>query len=277
MKLEILGFAATLALFDVVFPAAAQTYTYTTIDSRSATVFFGRYGINNEGQIVGSYLMDDNRRHGFIYSGGVYATIDVPSGVETSASGINNKGQIVGQYFDSNHIRHGFLYKDGTYTTLEFASPSAINDMGQIVGLNEAGASVLYSGGVFTTLAVPGATDTTAEGINNSGQIVGYYSGSDGTHGFLYSGGAYAKLDASSPGITRAGGINNSGQIVGSYVGESAQQHGFIYSDGVYTHVDDPLGMTFPSDINDRGQIVGRYVGPLGFGDLHIFLATPAP
>ncbi|MGC2113846.1 MAG: hypothetical protein WA656_04920, partial [Pseudolabrys sp.] len=192
-------------------------------------------GINNEGQIVGSYLMDDNRRHGFIYSGGVYATIDVPSGVETSASGINNKGQIVGQYFDSNHIRHGFLYKDGTYTTLEFASPSAINDMGQIVGLNEAGASVLYSGGVFTTLAVPGATDTTAEGINNSGQIVG------------------------------------------SYVGESAQQHGFIYSDGVYTHVDDPLGMTFPSDINDRGQIVGRYVGPLGFGDLHIFLATPAP
>ncbi|MGC1092817.1 MAG: hypothetical protein WA905_08790, partial [Pseudolabrys sp.] len=124
---------------------------------------------------------------------------------------------------------------------------------------------------------VPGATDTTAEGINNSGQIVGYYSGSDGTHGFLYSGGAYAKLDASSPGITRAGGINNSGQIVGSYVGESAQQHGFIYSDGVYTHVDDPLGMTFPSDINDRGQIVGRYVGPLGFGDLHIFLATPAP
>ena len=38
----------------------------------------------------------------------------------------------------------------------------------------------------------PSATgDTFANGINDKGQIVGYYSGSGGFHGFLYNNGIY--------------------------------------------------------------------------------------
>ncbi len=39
--------------------------------------------------------------------------------------------------------------------------------------------------GVFSAFDVPGAAQTLAEGINNSGQIVGYYyDASGGIHGF---------------------------------------------------------------------------------------------
>ena len=37
----------------------------------------------------------------------------------------------------------------------------------------------------FTPIDVPGASDTRAVGINPSGQIVGFYDGSTGQHGFL--------------------------------------------------------------------------------------------
>ena len=70
----------------------------------------------------------------------------------------------------------------------EFANPAAkltqieagINDSGSIVGRYrlESGEyhGFLYSGGVFTTIAVPGAAYTFPVGINDSGSIVGAWS-----------------------------------------------------------------------------------------------------
>ena len=49
-------------------------------------------GINNEGQIVGSYQTSTGQTHGFLYNpnDGSYTTLDVPSvPVGTSPSGIN--------------------------------------------------------------------------------------------------------------------------------------------------------------------------------------------
>jgi hypothetical protein len=42
----------------------------------------------------------------------------------------------------------------------------------------------LLDQGSYTTLDAPGSTHTFANGINASGQIVGYY-GANGRHGFL--------------------------------------------------------------------------------------------
>src|SRR5467141_3704642 len=115
-----------------------------------------------------------------------YATLNDPLAGSggTFAVGINNEGQITGYYFDSNGAAHGFLYSGGTWTTLN--DPFATN-------------------GTF------------AEGINNKGQIVGYYVDATGDHGFLYSGGTYTTLNdtAANSGTTQAFGINDLGQIVG--------------------------------------------------------------
>jgi probable HAF family extracellular repeat protein len=76
---------------------------------------------------------------------------------------------------------------------------------------------------------VPGATNTTAEGINTSGQIVGVYNDSRGeVHSFLYAAGAFTPFDMPGAVATEAYGINTSGQIVGLYADSSRGQHGFL-------------------------------------------------
>src|SRR5262249_27785583 len=88
----------------------------------------------------------------------------------------------------------------------------------------------LLSGGVYTTLDDPlGIGNTTATGINNAGQIVGFYFDSAGReHGFLFSGGFYTTIDDPSATIgTEAFGINDNGQVVGFYTDVSGT-HGFV-------------------------------------------------
>jgi probable HAF family extracellular repeat protein len=111
----------------------------------------------------------------------------------------------------------------------------------------------------YSTLNEPLSTyGTNALGINDSGQIVGYYVDSNPFyHGFLYSGGTYTTLDdpsARNTGGTFAEGINASGQTVG-YYGGSVGNHGFLYSGGTYTTLDDPSATqgTYAYAINDAG------------------------
>jgi probable HAF family extracellular repeat protein len=117
---------------------------------------------------------------------------------------------------------------------------------------------------IFTTIDPPSSTLTVTEGINNSGQIVGWYADvGDTTHGFLLSGGTYTRLDLpGSLGNSRAYGINGAGQIVGSYAGD-----GFLLSGGSYTtlHVPGSTLDTEATGINNRGQIVGNYYFGHGF------------
>ena len=131
-----------------------------------------------------------------------------------------------------------------------------------------ADAGFLYSGGKFTSITVPGASDTWAYGINNSGQIVGSYDGD--SHGFLLSGNTYSKIDYPGAYVTVASSINNMGQIVGYYYSHSTSfsPHGFLLSGGTYSNIDFPgefntypYGLyTYPFGINDSGQIVGTVV-----------------
>jgi probable HAF family extracellular repeat protein len=131
----------------------------------------------------------------------------------------------VGRYQDASLVTHGFLYIDG----------------------------------IFTSLDMPGARATSAQGINNRGQIVGYYEEQDGLHGFLYDQGVFTFLDVPLLGVpsnTVAFGINDRGQIVGSYIGVSTQ-HGFVYDAGVFTPLVAPgASQSFANGINNRGEIV---------------------
>jgi probable HAF family extracellular repeat protein len=71
----------------------------------------------------------------------------------------------------------------------------------------------------YTTIDDPSATKgTTANDINNEGQIVGSYNNASGQHGFLYSNGVFTTLDEPlATNGTEALGINDMGQIVGDY------------------------------------------------------------
>jgi probable HAF family extracellular repeat protein len=164
--------------------------SYTTIDVPGASATQAS-GINDSGQIVGSYDAA-TATHGFLYSGGSFTTIDAPGASFTRLFSINDSGQIIGI---SNGVFFSFLYSDGSFTRIDDvpgASPgstraSAINNSGQIVGSyfdSTGNHSFLFSDGSFTTIDVLNH-NSIAEGINDSGQIVGYYFDSTGTHGFL--------------------------------------------------------------------------------------------
>jgi len=66
------------------------TFTNIAVPGASPTFL---YGINNTGQIVGSFE-DSSGVHGFVYAGGTFSTIDLP--LRTEAFGINDAGHIVG-------------------------------------------------------------------------------------------------------------------------------------------------------------------------------------
>jgi uncharacterized membrane protein len=251
--------------------------TFTTLADFPGAV--GRtvaFGLNNSGQIVGSYSFQSGGSHGFLYDQGEFTTLDVPfSGANnTGARGINDVGEIVGNYGDLNG-QHGFLYAAGDFTALDMPGADTgtttvlgINNSGQIVGIYEdhppqsAGGprahGFLYLDGVFTTLDVPfaGAVNTSPTGINDRGQIVGTYYNTleDRTHMFLYDTGVFTTFDV--PGVATATpfDINNRGQIVGFYGDSSGGTHGFLAT--LQVTIDIKPG-EFPNSINlkSKGKI----------------------
>ncbi len=79
-------------------PRSSDGSTFTNFDDPSGIGHTDGSGINNSGQIVGIYIVN-NMEHGYLRSsdGSTFTNFDDPLGVlGTNASGINDSGQIVG-------------------------------------------------------------------------------------------------------------------------------------------------------------------------------------
>lgn len=149
----------------------------------------------------------------------------------------------------------------------------AINDEGQIVGDYESFTAAfttgfLYQNGAFTTINFPEATYTVATGINNAGEIVGYYAdGFSRVHGFVYDRQSFSSIDTPNSVGTWISGINNKGQLVGYYSDALSAFHGLLYDHGTLTTLDDPnagvLGSTRLLGINDAGRAIGEAASPI--------------
>jgi probable HAF family extracellular repeat protein len=166
---------------------------YRTIDAPNTRVLIAPIGINERGQTVGQYVVDDSKQSGFVRDkrGGI-TQFDVPGARATVASKINNRGQIVGSYSentafvaDPNARRRGFLLDKGRFTRIDVAGALitqafGINERGQVVGeYKDAGGrfhGFLWERGRFTTIDGPDGTGASAANINDRGRIVGAYA-----------------------------------------------------------------------------------------------------
>jgi probable HAF family extracellular repeat protein len=81
---------------------------FTTLDYPGA-IHTNAFGINNAGDIVGTYFTAPNAAHGFLLMDGVFTSIDFPGAVRTEVLGINSRGEIVGDYTDTANRIHGFV------------------------------------------------------------------------------------------------------------------------------------------------------------------------
>jgi probable HAF family extracellular repeat protein len=171
---------------------------YTTLNGPSAFATYA-YGINNRDQIVGVYSASSNQP--FFLHGGSYSPLNPPYS-DAVPTGITNTSQVVGFGIGGSEGGDiGWVDTGGTYTPIEV--PSAlntvawgINSKGEIVGGFNCGnlkcgtsnfieQGYLYRDGIYTIINDPlAAINTEAFGVNDKGQIVGWY---DNGYGFLAS------------------------------------------------------------------------------------------
>ena len=280
-----------LALFAFVASAAAQ-FTFTSIDFPGGALTTTR-GINNHGDIVGSYRVDPPR-HALLIRSGNFIPLAPTTVLGTNYSEAfksNDRGDVVGQLIGDDGFTHGFLLSQGVVTTLDFPGandtlPFGINESGTIVGywdLLDAAGTVLalhgfiWNKGVFTRVDFPGAVDTAVLGINARGDFVGGWDSgitSPISHGFVCSKQNCFSFDVPGANITQGDDINAHGQIVGTYIDTAGAQHSFLAEGAEITTFDFPgAALTSAWGINSAGQIVGDYRNADNV--LHGFLAQP--
>jgi uncharacterized membrane protein len=265
-------------------PPQGAGYRVTIIDFPDFDAQFN--GINDAGDIVGAYSDPSTGTYrGFLLRNGSFTIIDGPDAVLTWVAGINNAGQMVGiilfedpiaqQFVRKGFIRSpagGFTLLDGHPGTLTRTLPNQINDQGQVVGtffhephfVGPRPIGFLYHNGGYAGVAVPGANETWAYGINNTGDIVGLSvvdspPGQGG--GFLLSGGLFTTLNPLTYGglVLAATGINDAGDIVGG-ISDFTGSHAFLLREGTLTRL--PVsggfgGWAEARGINNCGHIVG--------------------
>jgi hypothetical protein len=133
---------------------ATGVYTALHVFGKTATAT----GINNNGDIVGFSTGSAGKNFSWLLKNGHLTTFGfpgIPGGSHTQALGINDKDQIVGTYVDAAKNTHGFMLTD----------PTGPHSHWQTIDDNAAN-------------AMPGTT--VVNGINDAGDLVGFYTDTAG-------------------------------------------------------------------------------------------------
>ena len=185
-----------------------QDGRFTTFDPPGST-FTNALGINDRGDIVGRFCVNSVCRepgsgdfHGFLLRDAEYTTLDVPGSIETNAWKSNDRGEIAGGFGTAGGVPQLFVLENGEFNTFPIPTGLAlsednggINARGDIVGrycdaspcrIGPFGHGFVISGGVLTTIDIPGAAGNGTFGINNRREVVGGYFDAGGVlHGYV--------------------------------------------------------------------------------------------
>jgi uncharacterized membrane protein len=203
----------------------------------------GSFGmdINNQGQVVGMFQTgapDPNSETGLTATFHAFRTAsgspinrpgdDLKAGgasvnVAAQALLVNNRGQVVGIYQVGEDAPRWFFY-DGSATPIAGIPPrpegsiNDLNDAGMMVGQAGGRAIVLQAGGGRRELFSTGSS--AALGINNAGQVVGWFEAGGARRAFVAERDLVIDLNDQLPAgsgwvLQSASAINDKGQIAG--------------------------------------------------------------
>lgn len=277
MTRNTLMISVALASLVAAAPAMAKgtLYQLPLVSGSTETIAFG---VNNSQTVTGFSLDSSGVEHGFVgpSDGTNYTSFDAPTDPDTQPRGINAKGYIMG-------IDNALSGDPTTYIPFERTPKGKITnvtmngtDLNYLVqGINKkniftgnyedtSGKFIGYTGtkAKFTAaIKLKGIKNTgvAGRGINDSGDIVGWYLDTTGVqHGFLLPSGGNAVTIDNPNGTTTPEGINNNGEISGLYTDTSGNRHGFTYDikKAKFTELTVP-GSTFVEawGLNDDGVV----------------------
>lgn len=268
--------------------AASRDLKFRTIVNPADRTFNEALGIN-DGRTVAGYYGNGAAGHpsqGYTavppFQKEDFTGENYPGASQTQVTAINRSGDTAGVWRDSSGAAHGFIDWNGVFAGYD--DPNATGGT-QILGLNDSGIAVGFyvdssnerrgfsldrATGTFTTISVSGATSVTAAGINDNGDIVGYYSTEYENVGFLRKNGNSTTVVYPGALLTTALGVNSHDAVVGAYVDPEGKTHGFLlqhpFNGPAYDSIDDRqgVGTTTLNGINDRLNMVGYYVNSSG-------------
>jgi hypothetical protein len=270
-----------------------STYTphyFTWVGGKMTTVSIANAaslsatGMNDSGNICGSYTDSSGNAHGYIlYANGKVKTIDYPGSSDTYISAMNNDDDLAGSTY-ANGTDSGFVDIKGKFTVFNstnFTTPLAINKHGSVTGYvsTETGSETffVYENGVFTSTPLPNTYFSAGFAINAHNLVVGQLANpTRQEYGFFYSSAGHEKIIGPHGSTDSfATGINDNGDVTGANFDSKIVSTGYVYSKGAYTTLSIPGYTNFGGvAINNAGQVLGDYVD--ANGTPQTFLATPA-
>jgi hypothetical protein len=190
----------------------AQGGAFTTVDnpaSGPAPFFNQLLGINDHDVAAGVYLNGDEESEGELVNlskpgSPVFTSVAVPGAMATTATDVNNSDVVSGFFTNAIGNTEGFILSGGAFIPLNFGNDTntmalGLNNRDEVVGSyvdadgDTRGFVYNWLTDKLTTIDDPnadGSTDfmvegTTVNGINDRGQLVGFYAGGGAVNGFL--------------------------------------------------------------------------------------------
>ena len=226
-------FVAGILLLLVSGSALADEYTITDLGTLGG-IRSGAGDLNDQGQIVGLSTVYSGAQHGFFWDGDNMNDLGTPEGYLVSgATAVNAAGQIVGYTNGEYQSQYAYLWESGnwsylgTLAELDYSVASDINNSQQIIGysfmLGSEGGFLgwIWEDGNLSGLGTLGGDNSSANAINELGEIVGYAQIYDPeasiNHACLWTDGDIIDLGVLPGEVTSAANdINENGQICGS-------------------------------------------------------------
>lgn len=142
-------------------------------------------GVNDHGDVVGTFRTDSSTSHGFLLHNGKLTILSFPGAGITQPVSINNQGVIVGLYdinFPTDPFR-GFMWKDGVFSNLNppesggHSQPEKISNAGDVVGtyistIDGAQHGFSFDQGRYTTIDVPDSQSTDVTAVNKFDNVL---------------------------------------------------------------------------------------------------------
>jgi len=234
--------------------------------------------INENGQVVG-YATTESTYQAFIWTaaGGMQPLAGSLGGCCTLARAINDHGVVVGEARLPGTGAHAVVWENGVMRDIQSfptgsTFPWDISNYGAVGQWNTSDAAFLWTSGAgMSPLAGLAAKNDVAIGINDLGQVVGWYPRTPTAvnTAFLWTNGVVTDLGTLGGTSSVAWAINNAGQIVGRAdlprKGAQSPYHAFLWTAAAGIRdlgLPSDAALAQARDVNENGWVVGeRYVG----------------